>query len=251
MQNTGFIAAYADAFGYLLRGLHLVRTPGLRRYVAIPLLVNILCFGVLGWLLWDSFDNWLDQLSWFDDASGMGFLALIGTLLRWLAALILLLASAYAFTLFANVIGAPFNGLLAERVQRHLTGVPPEQGSAWREFLTALPRTIHGEIAKWIYLALWLVPLLLLQLVPLINVVAPLLLFTFGAWMMAIEYMDYPLGNHGLGFRQVRATLRARRGLALGFGTSVALVTLIPVVNLFVMPIAVAGATALYVERMR
>ena len=52
-------------------------------------------------------------------------------------------------------------------------------------------------------------PLLLLQFVPLLNVVAPVLLFLFGAWMFALEYLDYPMGNHGALFREVRAARRA------------------------------------------
>ena len=72
-----------------------------------------------------------------------------------------------------------------------------------------------------------------------------------GAWMMALEYLEYPLNNHGRLFPEVRALLRQRRGLALGFGGAVLLLTLIPVLNFVAMPVAVAGATRLCVERLR
>ena len=42
-----------------------------------------------------------------------------------------------------------------------------------------------------------------------------------------------------------------QRPLALGFGLAALCMTLIPVVNFIAMPAAVAGATALWIERLR
>ncbi|MEZ5582290.1 MAG: hypothetical protein R3F37_05475 [Candidatus Competibacteraceae bacterium] len=44
-------------------------------------------------------------------------------------------------------------------------------------------------------------PLLVLFVIPGVNVIAPLLWLVFGAWMLALQYADYPMGNHGLRFR--------------------------------------------------
>ena len=70
----------------------------------------------------------------------------------------------------------------------------------------------------------------------------------FSAWMLALEYLDYPLSNHGRLFPHYRGALRQRRWLALGFGGAVLLLTLVPLLNFIVMPAAVAGATALAVK---
>ena len=87
-------------------------------------------------------------------------------------------------------------------------------------------------------------------MIPGVNIISPVLWAWFGAWMLAIEYTDYPLGNHGYGFAEIRATLRQRRWLALGFGSAATLATIIPLVNFFVMPMAVAGATRMRVEQI-
>lgn len=244
----GFIAATA----YLPRGWELIRQRGIRRYVLMPLAVNVLVFAGLGWWLWSSFDTWLASFEAFDGEGEGAWLVLewLGTLVRIVGALALLVVSVYLFTFGANLIAAPFNGLLSERVERHLLGQPPAHDTAWSEFFRNLPRTITGELRKWAYVLMWLVPLLLLQWIPPFSFVAPLLLFVFGAWVLAIEYVDYPMGNRGHDFSAVRTRLRAHRGIALGFGTATALLTLVPIVNLVAMPIAVAGATALYLERM-
>ena len=69
--------------------------------------------------------------------------------------------------------------------------------------------------------------------------------------MMAIEYMDYPMGNHNHTFPAIKNTLRQNRMLALGFGTAVMAFTMIPIINLVVMPAAVAGASKLWVREIK
>jgi len=236
---------------YLGTGWRLVRTPGLRRFVLAPLAVNLVVFGGLGWWAIAAFGDWLGDwavLERFGDVWGVG---VVLALLQLLFAAAMLFALAWAFTLVANLVGAPFNGLLAERVEAHLTGRRTSEDPGWLSMLRSTPRLLGSEIAKLLYLAAWLLPLLILQFVPLLNVLAPFLLFLFGAWMLALEYLDYPLGNHGALFRDVRREARARRPRALGFGFGVAALSAVPIVNLFVMPVAVAGATALYVDHWR
>jgi CysZ protein len=48
----------------------------------------------------------------------------------------------------------------------------------------------------------------------------------------------------------MRATLRRRRALSLGFGAAAAGLTTIPILNFVVMPAAVAGATAMWVAEL-
>jgi len=89
-----------------------------------------------------------------------------------------------------------------------------------------------------------------LLFIPLLNALIPLLWFGFGAWMMALEYSDFHLANQGYRFEDERRLLRSNLGPSLGFGATAALATLIPIVNFLVMPAAVAGATALWCERL-
>jgi CysZ protein len=83
-----------------------------------------------------------------------------------------------------------------------------------------------------------------------VPVIGPLLWFLFSAWMLTLEYADFPMGNHGLKFRQMRSTLRRRGLLSFGFGATTAALTAIPVVNFIVMPAAVAGATLMWVREL-
>ncbi len=239
------VSALAGA-GYLLRGFGMLNRPGLRRFVFVPLAINVGLFALLLWALAGQFGGLVDRLI-PDLPEWLAWLSWLLWLLFGLAAAILVF---FTFSIVANLIGAPFNGVLAEAVERQLTGGgPPEAGLA--DALKQAPAVVLDEIRKLGYFVVRAIPLLLLFLIPGVNLFAPLLWALFSAWMMAVEYADYPMGNHGLQGKEQRRRLGEKRLLALGFGGATLLATMIPLVNFLVMPAAVAGATAMWVERYR
>ena len=112
-----------------------------------------------------------------------------------------------------------------------------------------------SEGRKLLYFLVRTIPFILLFFLgfifPPIGFIATLLWFFFSAWMLAIEYSDYPMGNHAMRFPDQRQTLKANRMFALGFGTATVAATMIPVVNFFAMPVAVAGSTAMWVDHWK
>jgi len=178
--------------------------------------------------------------------------------LRFLLWPILLLAAlmviTYTFSLVANFIAAPFNGLLAERVEQHLTGLPPPGGGTQgvSGLIRSIPKSLSRELRKFVYYLPRAVGCLILFLIPLVGgLLGPVVWFLFSAWMMSIEYTDYTFDNHRYRFREMHRQLKRQRGLCLGFGSGVAFFTLVPIVNLVVMPAAVCGATSLWVRYFR
>lgn len=224
---------------HVLHGFALLREPGVRIYVILPLLINIVLFVAalagLGSALdyaveryLASWPEWLQSIIWF--------------LFAALAAIVVF----FTFSIVANIVASPFNGLLAEAVEHHLR---PELGAmrfSWKALAADVARTLVAELRKLLYIALRALPLLLLSLVPVLNAAAPALWLLFGAWMLGLEYLDCPLGNHGKVFPRVLEEMRARRRMTLGFGFTMTLVTVIPVVNFLAMPLGVAAATSLY-----
>uniref|UniRef100_UPI002490DB29 EI24 domain-containing protein n=1 Tax=Janibacter hoylei TaxID=364298 RepID=UPI002490DB29 len=82
-------------------------------------------------------------------------------------------------------------------------------------------------------------------------IIPAVLTAVWGAWCMAIQYVDYPLDNHQRPFYELKTVLRRRKLTSLAFGGTVMLAKMVPILNIFVMPAAVAGGTALWVERLR
>ena len=77
-----------------------------------------------------------------------------------------------------------------------------------------------------------------------------MLWFIFTAWMLALEYIDYPAGNHDLLFSDQKRLISKRRFQSLGFGSIVSIATLTPIANFIVMPTAVIAATIYWVEQL-
>ena len=230
--------------GYVAKGFKLIGKPRLRRFVIFPLLINIIIFGAglfalshtIEWVV-SFLPGWLQWLRW----------------LLWpLFVLSSFVIVFYAFSILANIIASPFNGFLSAAVERYIldeprTNEPLSLVAIYRE----LARTIFAEVRKLVYFVLWAIPCLILFLIPGLNVAAPLVWFLFVAWMLAIEYVDCPLGNHDKPYPAVKHLLVERRQLALGFGLATMLLTLIPLLNFVAMPVGVAGATALYLDHFR
>jgi CysZ protein len=114
-----------------------------------------------------------------------------------------------------------------------------------------VPRAILREISKLLYYLPMALFVLIATFIPVLNAVSPLLWFLLGAWMMSLQFLDYPMDNHRLSFNDVKEAARERRLSSMGFGGLVALCTGIPVVNFFIVPAAVVGATLLWCEELR
>ena len=238
------VSDFIAGIGFTTRGFGLINQPGIRRYVIIPLLINIVLFSAGVWYLASEFQALMDSMlpDWLDWA-------------RWilwpLFAVTISIAVFYTFTVVANFISAPFNALLAEKLEMKLTGQPLDGEFNFQALMKTVKDAMISELKKTGYLILWLIPLLILFLIPVVNLLAPFAWAAFGAWMLAIEYADYPMGNHGMIFSDERRLLAHERGLAFGFGGSIMVMTLIPVLNFLAMPVGVAGATAMWVDRLK
>jgi CysZ protein len=236
----------AGGVRYLTRGARMLGHPSLRLFVIIPLAVNILIFGSLiglgfsylsglisGWMA--GIPTWLDFITWIIWPLIILTVALIG---------------GYLFTSVALLIASPFNALLAEKAEELITGRPVDSLEGLGAALLALPRGILRELAKLLYYVPMAALVLLLSFIPGLNAIAPALWFLLGAWMMSIQFVDYPMDNHQLSFADVKEAVRSRRLSSMGFGGMVALCAGIPVVNFFVVPAAVVGATLLWCEEL-
>lgn len=229
---------------YLAQGLKLVLSPGLRLFVLLPLLINLVLFTAMVYYSAQQFGLWLASLQ----ATLPGWLDFLSYILWPLFSILLILIIFFTFTLFANLIAAPFNGLLAEKAEVLIRGQDNFPPFNMRELVAMVPRTMGRELRKLMYFLPRALVLLLLSLIPGLNLLAPPLWLLFGIWMMCVQYLDYPADNHKLGWKDMMAWLRQKRWKSLGFGASVYLALWIPGLNILMMPAAIAGATLFWVH---
>lgn len=229
---------------YFINGLALLLRPGLRRFVIIPLLINIVLFVVL----FGIFQHYVQELNhWLSQ--------LLPTWLQWLSVFVwlLFLLSFYlvvtmAFVMIANLIGAPFYSLLSQKVERLLSETMlPSTGLM--ATLADVPRIIVRQLIILLYYLPRAIAMLILFFIPVIQIIMPLLWFCFNAWFTALTYYDYPSDNNHQPFGVMLASIRRQRALCFGFGTAALFCSMVPILNLIAIPAAVAGATKLWLDK--
>ncbi len=220
-------------------GARAARTRGLRRYTWLPALVSFL---IIAAGLMVTF-GYIDELIAWVTARLPGWLDFLSLVLTPLLYLFGILVGAWLFGFLAALIASPFLGDLSLAVERiEFAGGPPEPPGFWHGALGAIGR----ELRKLGYHLPRLLAAFLLTLVPVINIVAPLIWFAFGAWAMAVEFCDYPTENRGRPFQDTVALLKRHRGAAFGYGACATVAFAIPLVNFLFVPVAVAGGTILW-----
>ncbi len=227
---------------YLAKGVQLIKDPEIRSYVVIPLTINIVCFAGLIWYGFSMFNPMVDSIMSYVP----GFLDFLEVFLWVFISLLTAFTIFLIFTPIANIIAAPFNALMSEKIEQKLTGTLSDSDINLSELMF---NAVKSQFRKLLYIALWVLALLLVSIIPIINFIAPFLWIILGSWLLCLEYMDYPMGNHDITFDNQKKILKSKRGMSLGFGLGTLVITSIPFVNFFAIPIAVAGATAMWVEQ--
>lgn len=227
---------------YFIRGLKLLNQSGIRRFVIIPFILNLIIFATLMYIATDYFSYFIGLI----ENQLPAFLDWLVWILWPLFFILCLLVFSFGFSIIANLVAAPFNGYLALAVEEKLTGTPPPDSGL--STIAEIILSFKNELRKFIYYIAWAIPIIVLSFIPVINLITPIIWFLYGAWIMSLQYLDYPMANYSMSFKNIRANLSEKRFLTIGFGGITTAATMIPIVNFLVMPTAVAGATLLWVE---
>jgi len=247
LKGKNSMQQMTNGFGYLFKGFSMLTKPGIKRYVFIPLFINIILFLGFFFLALHYFS---DFVTWFDHKIPH-FLQWLNWILWPMFALACLFIIAYSFIIIANLIAAPFNSFLAEKVELVATGKKPNPDESTWDAIKDLPRVMKREVDKLVYYLPRAVILLVLFLIPGINIIATVLWFLFGCWVMSMQYVDYPMDLHKVSFEEMRKKMRKKPFMHLTFGCAVVIILLIPVVNFLLIPASVIGATLMYLDHER
>ena len=243
------------ALDYLKQGLSLAKSPGLRPYVIIPMVFNVLVFGGLYYFFGQWIGGWVAGLAagwefggtWSFLNPAVDFLVGAAVVLVWI---VLLGLFASVFTLGVQLIAAPFMGFLAEKVDFRVTGRPmPEESIA-----AMTVRVFKRELRKtwyWLWRAvLILFVVLVIYFIPVVNVLASTVWFLWSGWLLGMQYIDFAADNRQVPFTVMLERLKTKRWMVLTFGSVVLGLTMLPLVNLVIMPVAVIAGTLIWVYEL-
>jgi CysZ protein len=225
---------------YPVRAAALVlRVPRLRRLTALCAAITLVIFVGWAWALWAFLPRLLEAV-WRHPEGAVG----------WLWELTLIVSGALAWLLGAATLPllalAPLEDTLVAATESAV-GAPPAPPSgitrAARQAVSAVARTAIRVVLLLVGQGL----LLVLQL--LVPTGAPVWAGAGVVWtalFACAEYLDPPLARRGGTFAEVRRVLARRTALALGFGLVVTVLLWVPLLNLFLMPLAVVAGTLLH-----
>ncbi|MGI8904912.1 MAG: EI24 domain-containing protein [Candidatus Sumerlaeaceae bacterium] len=240
------VGGFFSGVHYPLRAaIFILRHPSLWPYCVIPLLINTaLVIGLVFWLhgytdTW--FEHHLTGTSWYWVA--------LRKAAEWFSVVLVIVAALIAFVILGSLVALPFNDLLSERADKIVTG--------WRD------TSQHGVGRKAWHLVVTLVQEskrlsvygILAALLLVLSFVPPLAPFTtaaqlfLAAMFFAVDYLSYPLERRGvLLARDKKAFAHSHFGASLGFGATMTLIALIPLVNFLFLPLGVVGGTLLFAD---
>ena len=233
-------------FKFPFKGLKFIlNNKKLGKYIVFPLFINIILFFLLSYFSFTYFESWLDRI-----ISNVWYFQILFYFILVLAIIFLLLMIIFTFTALANLFSAPFNDLLAEKVSEIVLGSKENKPFSFGSLFSDIFNSIGEEIRKILFFAFVQIGLIFLNLIPVLgNVLFAFFDFIFTVWFLAYEFLDYPLSFTQKTFQQKKELiLYKNKWRTFGFGLGAGLFLFIPVLNLFLLPACVSGATLLYLE---
>ena len=242
-HSKGLLAGASYPFRALAA---LAGAPGLWRYVAIPILVNLVVGATLYLVLLLAGLRAIDSLI----ADLPAWAALLGVLLRVLLVIGLLIATGFVLVRFGVVLGSPWYAQLSEQLERMRTGqAPPAEPLSVGGIVRDLGRALMFELKKLLLVVGAGLLLLLLNLVPVVGAfLATAGGVALGATIACLDFLDGPLERRRLRFRDKLGVIRRSLPASAGFGLICLGLVSIPFLNLLAIPLCVAAGTLFFCD---
>lgn len=233
------IQAYSGTFA-------LISKLKLWKYFAVPIIISLITAIIIGLFTYGLSDNMGRFIAkiWFWDwgkETFTSFATFIGGLMIIAIGLIL-----YKHIIMA--LSAPFMSPVSEKIEAHLTGIE-RHNHRKTTFQEQLWRGIRINVRNLGKELLVTIPILLLNIIPLIGSIAStILMFLVQAYYAGFGNMDYTLERH-FKYKESLQFVRKYRGVAIGNGLVFMLFLFIPVIGvIIVLPLSVTAATLKTVE---
>jgi CysZ protein len=173
-----------------------------------------------------------------------------GTVLWWVLAVLsggALLALAGVLALIASqVLIAPLYSRLSERVERSILAEGEFEETVSGRIRDELQGVAHSILTVVSFGAV-MIPILLLNVIPFFGSLAAVVLGgAFSAFVLAFEFGDNSLSRRKARWMEKMRQAVGELAVTMGLGIGIALMMLIPVVDFFLVPVAVVAGTMVF-----
>ncbi len=228
------IKAYFNALG-------LISKLKLWKYFVAPVLISILTGALiisLAFLFSESVGNLIASVWNFDWGAET-----VSVLSHWIGGLLVFALGIVIYKHIVMALSAPFMGPVSEKIEHHLTGKKPDTDNSAKGMWYSLSRGIRINVRNLLMEFLFIIPLLIIGLIPVIGIVSTFLIFLVQAYYAGFGNMDYTLERH-LTYKQSIPFVRKNRGVAYGNGLVYMFLLLVPFVGIIItLPLSTVAAT--------
>ena len=252
-QNDNRNDSFAAGLLAIPRGAGMIlRSPRLFVWALIPALLSVFFFVILATVAFIYGDDLL-HLLWSEIGEAEVWYKVFLGAFQWFCELLVRLAcvflSAMVAFFFSMIIVEPFIDLLSETTEIKMGHTPPDKPFTLRHAgheMFFMAKDISLDLGIF---AVYQLACFITLLIPVAGGVVCLALQTAGAAFFAgLEMMSGPVARRGVHGRQRWRRLVRHKPLVLGVGAGALVLTLVPLAQLFTLPIAVVGGTIAVLE---
>jgi len=222
--------------------------PGVKSASIYPLLFNIFLFAGLLILCFYYISNLdIPNFVWdFWGGFGAGLAEMVNFLLesfKWIILIPAAFAVAYfSFSIVGVALASPLNDILSKRIEQGLCEQESESISLKENVQSTVLSVMDSVklVLKQTFYTLLTLPFMLIPIAGFIP------FFLVSSWFTGLSYLDVGLARHHFRAAHKKILFKKFKWRVFGMGMSMALLFMIPFLQLLLMPLGVASGTYLY-----
>jgi CysZ protein len=235
-------------FAYPFKSINIFfRNPKIIAYSVVPFIINIIIYGTIFILSYKWIIGFSGKVTGAAEITSTWWQELLNIMLLIISFIVLLVICYLVFVTLSSIITAPFNEKISCLVEEVVTKEKVKYDVGfWKDAWLS----IKAELLKISFYLSILIPILLLNLIPVIGSIISTILGTlFSFFYNALDFLDYPMTRKFFNLRKKIKIVMSKKMLSIGFGCCVFLIMFLPFINVLLKSVCVTAGTALFFEK--
>ncbi len=183
------------------------------------------------------------------DAAGQGFFKFLSILMKGVIWIVSLVIALICYVIVLKIISSPFNDLLSEHIEHILAGTESTKVS-FSDFKASIFITLKTEIQRLfifliIFVPLWLASFLVIGVG---QLVVSGIIILYACFWLTYDAMSYSMDRKLWKLSKRLMFMIKHPFHSTGFGFCLYVIAIIPLLNMFLMPLFVSGGTLMIHE---
>lgn len=240
-----FVQGFYSVFNVFKR---LSGKKGYKKYFILPFMLNVIVLGSIVYFSFTTLDPIISDLLKGDST----IFSILRVIIRPFLFLILAFISIFLYSIIGNIITAPFNDLLSEKVENLISGETFDEKFSISLIIQDMIRIVSNIIRLLLLVVIINLFLLFLNLIPVVGqILYSILSFMVTGFFFGFQFFDFPLERRRYVFKEKLSIAWKFKFMIVGLGTGFFLISLIPIVGFLSLNLGAAAATILFIDHVK